>query len=374
MKSKINNHKKQINMNLSHKLKIFIMLFASLLIFSCNSDDEGSQQITDGNFANGVFVLNEGGFTYNNASVSFISSTGEIQNNIFKTVNGRSLGDVAQSISFNDDLAYIVVNNSNTVEVVNRYTFESVATIAGELYNPRYIEFHNGKGYISNWGNGNDASDDFIAVVDLSSYAVIKKIAVPQGPERLEAANGKLYIAQRGDYSFGNTISVLDLNSETLTATIEIADYPNGMAIDNAYLFVLCSGYQDWSGGGADSDGAMFKINLQNNEIVDHFTFESGVHPNFLQIENGKVYYTIGKNIYRTNTADIAPSDSPFISTASDGMEILYGFNVDNGWIYACDAKDYQSNGELFVYSLTGSLESKYPISGIIPNGVYFND
>lgn len=354
------------------KFKLYLIFAISLFIVSCNSDDNGSPTV-EGDFANGVFVLNEGGFTYANASVSFISTTGEIRNDIFEAVNGRKLGDVAQSISFNGDLAYIVVNNSNTVEVVNRYTFKSVATIAGELYNPRYIEFHNGKGYISNWGDGYVATDDFIAVVDLTSHSVTNKIPVPQGPERLVVEGSRLYIAQRGDYSYGNTISILDLNSQTITGSIEVADYPNGMVEDNGYLFVLCSGYYDWENGN-DTAGAMYKINLQNNQIVDQFGFETGIQPKFLQIENGNVYYVIGKDIYRTDVANIEPSASPFISTSGNGMQILYGFNVDNGWIYACDAKDYQSNGELFVYSLAGNLESKYPISGIIPNGVYFND
>lgn len=356
-----------------NKFNLYLILAISIFIFSCNSDDNQDNPTIEGDFVNGVFVLNEGGFTYANASVTFISSTGQIQNNIFEAVNGRSLGDVAQSISFHEDLAYIVVNNSNTVEVVNRYTFESVATIAGELYNPRYIEFHNGKGYISNWGDGNVATDDFIAVVDLNSNSILNKIPVPQGPERLVSENGKLYIAQRGDYSFGNTITILDLNSQTISGSISIADYPNGLVEEDGFLYVLSSGYNDWSTGNHTA-GALYKIDLQNNQIVDQFSFETGIHPNHLQIENDKVYYTIGKDIYRTDVANIEPSASPFISTSGDGMQILYGFNVDNGWIYACDAKDYQSNGELFVYALNGNLESKYPISGIIPNGVYFND
>lgn len=354
------------------KLNFYLILIISLFTFSCNSDDNSGNPPLEANFENGVFVLNEGGFTYANASVSFISSTGQIQNNIFEAVNGRKLGDVAQSISFNGDLAYIVVNNSNTVEVVNRYTFKTVGTIAeGELHNPRYIAFHNGKGYISNWGDGNNPDDDFIAIVDLNSNLILDKIPVPQGPERLISTNGKLYIAQRGDYGFGNTISILDLNSQSITP-IEVADYPNGMVRDNGFLFVLCSGKASWTGN--ETAAAMYKINLQNNQIVDQFSFDSGIHPNFLQIEEGKIYYTIGKDIYRTEASNIEPSASPFISTAVDGLQILYGFNVDNGWIYATDAKDYQSNGELFVYSLTGNLAGQYPISGIIPNGVYFND
>lgn len=354
-----------------NKFNLYLILAISIFIFSCNNDDNGTQTL-EGDFANGVFVLNEGGFTYANASVTFISSTGQIQNNIFEAVNGRKLGDVAQSISFYEDLAYIIVNNSNTVEVVNRYTFKSVATIAGELHNPRYIEFYNGKGYISNWGNGSSATDDFISVVDLNSNSITAKIPVIEGPERLVEENGKLFIEHKGGHGYGDSISILDLNSGSITGNITLSDVPNGMVADNGFLFILCSGKAAWTG--SETTAAMYKINLQNNEIVDQFSFENGIHPNFLQIEAGKVYYTIGKDIYRTETSNIEPSASPFISTSGNGMEILYGFNVDNGWIYACDAKDYQSNGELFVYALNGNLESKYPISGIIPNGVYFND
>ncbi len=354
------------------KLHLYLILAFALFIASCNSDDGGNSPLIEGDFQNGVFVLNEGGYTYSNASVSFISNSGEIHNDIFQGVNGRNLGDVAQSIAFDDDLAFIVVNNSNTVEVVNRYTFESIATIAGELHNPRYMEINNGKGYISNWGDGNDAEDDFIAVVNLSNYTIELKIPISEGPERLEEEDGKLYIAHQGGWGYGNSISIMDLNTNSISGSISVSDVPTGMVEENGFLFVLCSGKASWTGD--ETTGAMYKINLQNNQIVDQFEFAQGVHPTFLQIENGKVYYTIGNDIYRTDVSNIEPSNSPFISTSSDQLEILYGFNVVNGWIYACDAKDYQSNGELFVYSLGGNLDSKFPIEGIIPNGVYFND
>lgn len=354
------------------KLSFYFALAISIIIFSCNSDDDNFTPITDNDYRQGVIVLNEGGYTYSNASISFISNSGEIHSNIFKTSNGRTLGDVAQSISFYGDWAYIVVNNSNTIEVVNRYTFESIATIASELYNPRYIEFHDGKGYVSNWGDGNDPNDDFIAVVDLDSHTITSTISVPQGPERLIVDNGNLYIAQRGDYSYGNSISIMDLNTNSLTGSIQVSDVPNGMEKANGHLFVLCSGKADWTG--EETLGAMYKIDLQNHQVVEDFEFPFGVHPTFLEIEAGKIYYTIGNDIYRTDVSNIEASNSPFISTSDDGLEILYGFNVVNGWIYACDAKDYVSNGELFAYSLSGNMDSRYPISGIIPNGVYFNN
>src|SRR5690606_34856792 len=131
--------------------QLMILAFTAFIV-SCNSDDNGDLPGVEGDYADGVFVLNEGIFNASNASVSFISSSGEIQNHIFESVNGRMLGDVAQNMILTDELAYIVVNNSNTIEVVNRGTFESIATISEGLQNPRYIEIHNNKAYVSNWG------------------------------------------------------------------------------------------------------------------------------------------------------------------------------------------------------------------------------
>src|SRR5690606_16109293 len=141
--------------------QLMILAFTAFIV-SCNSDDSGDLPGVEGDYADGVFVLNEGIFNASNASVSFISSSGELQNHIFETVNGRMLGDVAQSMVLENGYAYIVVNNSNTVEIVNQNTFESTATISEGLQNPRYIEIHNNKAYVSNWGNAADANDDFI--------------------------------------------------------------------------------------------------------------------------------------------------------------------------------------------------------------------
>ena len=119
----------------------FLALGTSLFFTSCNNDDNGGGQISQGDFENGVFVLNEGGFNSNSAEVSFLSENGTLEHEIYNAVNGSILGDVAQSIGFEGNKAYIVVNNSNLIRVVNRYTFELIATISSGLQNPRHIVF-----------------------------------------------------------------------------------------------------------------------------------------------------------------------------------------------------------------------------------------
>ena len=37
------------------------------------------------------------------------------------------------------------------------------------------------------------------------------------------------------------------------------------------------------------------------------------------------------------------------------------------------DAKDYASDGEVFIYNTSGTLQKQFSV-GLIPNGFYFND
>ncbi|MBQ9639782.1 MAG: PQQ-like beta-propeller repeat protein [Bacteroidales bacterium] len=82
-----------------------------------------SKVVTWGNEA---FVLNEGAWGRNDASLSRLNSkNGTIVNNYFASVNSRGLGDVAQDIMIYGSKMYISVSFSNTVEVVNPTTGKS---------------------------------------------------------------------------------------------------------------------------------------------------------------------------------------------------------------------------------------------------------
>lgn len=127
--------------------QLYGFLAASLLSFT-------ALPVFGQSFNDGVFILNEGGAGSNNASVSFLSNTGNLQNNIYATVNPTvgALGDTAQNMAIHGDYAYIVLNISNTIKIVNSQTFQHVATINTGLNNPRYMTFSNGKAYVTNWG------------------------------------------------------------------------------------------------------------------------------------------------------------------------------------------------------------------------------
>lgn len=361
-------------MIMKKNLKLVAMFAVILLLQNCTSDDREIRVDSpppSGDYANGIFVLNEGGYTYSNASVSFIDNSGQVYNNIFYAVNGRLLGDVAQSMAFHGDKAYIMVNNSNTIEVVNRYTFESITTIEQDILNPRFMTFVGDKGYITNWGDPADSTDDYVAVLNTETQVVINTISVSEGPEEIVNNNGTLYVAHKGGWDYGNTISVLNAATETITSSIQVSDVPGNMLIHNSDLYVLCAGKGDYTGD--ETLAGLHKINLATNQVTDQIIFADGTHPRHFQITNNSLLYTLNRAVFKVNLSDFTLPTTPFFSTNVQNVGQLNGFKISNGNIYIADAKDYVSNGAVLIYDLQGQFQQNYHVK-LIPNGFYNNN
>lgn len=353
-----------------------MLAFAATTLFtSCSSDDDlpDTPQQT-GDYANGIFVLNEGSFGSGNASVSFVDADLEnVTQGIFSSVNdGDPLGDTAQSMAFYEDYAFIVVNVSNKIEVVDRYTFERVTTLDEGLVNPRYVAFSNGNAYVTNWGDGGSPNDDYIAVIDLESFEVEENIGVEEGPEKILSDNGTLYVAHQGGWSFNNKISVINASNNTLEELLTVGDVPSSIVISNASLWVASAGLPSYSEN--ESAGSITQIDLATLESVREFNFaEPTEHPSNLVVREGTVYYTLGNAVYGFNTTAETLPEEPLFEL--EGINGIRGFEVRDSRIYvASPGADYSGNGSLNIYDLqSGDLIDEIEV-GIIPNGVYFNN
>lgn len=355
--------------------KLFLTAIAgAMFLTSCSSDDDSGNDISipQGEYDNGVFILNEGGFGQGNASVSFLSNAMELENNIFATVNQNAiLGDTGQDIGLHGDLAYIILNYSNKIEIVNRYTFEKVATISSQLLNPRYIAFAGNKAFVTNWGDAENTEDDYIAVIDVTSNQVTSTIPVAEGPERIIEEDGKLYVAHKGGYGYGNTITVINGAANTVEAIIEVGDVPGSIDIEDGKLYVMNEGMPSWAG--TETSGSLQVISLNNNTVSATYDFPEATHPSNLTIEDDNIYYTVDSAIYVMPLSSSTLPSSPLFTTAEQGAYGIYSFEVEDNRIYIGDALDYNSNGKVYIYSTNGALQETFTV-GIIPTGFYFND
>jgi hypothetical protein len=352
--------------------KKLAILFISFILFACEKDDDCCPvSIPESGYEAGVIVLNEGNFGSGNSSVSFLNTDADrMENGVFVKVNKYDLGDTSQSIKLFEELAFIVVNVSNRIEIVNRYSFKSIGAINSNLLNPRFVEISGNEIYVTNWGDGSDPDDDYVAVFNLNDFTLNKLIPVAEGPEKIIATNQNLYVAHKGGYGFNNLVTVLDSESKDVVKELEVGYLPNSMVLDGPNLFVLSAGKPSYSG--EETAGSLSLININRNEVVESRAFPSvSSHPANLTADNGTFYFTIDKAVYSYKNGENIPSEPEY---TLEEVDVLYGFEVKEERLYiASPTPDFTGNGSLFVYdAFSGDLVETYT-TGINPNGIYFN-
>ena len=309
----------------------------------------------------GFFVLNEGNYLAGNGTVSFYSmETGEIYNNLFGTVNGRGLGDIPSFIAAAGNKGYIVVNNSGTIEAVDLRTMESLGTFTG-LNSPRQMVVYEGKGYVSS------LQDQEITVIDLESNEITGSVEIGHTSEALAVAGGKLFSAH---WSGGNTITVTDLATESVIKTITVGLEPESMVVDrNGKLWVLCTG--GWQG---EEIPRIVRINTSTIEIEAELPFRTvNDNPSSLTSNTaGDTLYYLDEGVRRMPvTATVLPS-SAYIPA---GNRLFYRLMAcPGGKVAVTDAIDYQQKGDLLLFNSEGELTDTGQ-AGIIPGFMlYMNE
>lgn len=308
----------------------------------------------------GVFVVNEGNFTYGNGSLSFYDmEKGEVLNDIFFNTNALPLGDVAYSMTIRDSLAYVVVNNSGRIYVMNAFTFEYVGKITG-LTSPRHMHFVNdSKAYVT------DLYGRAISIVNPITMEVTGSIDVsnPGGGFQQHSTEQMLQydkFVYTNCWSFDNKVLVIDSEIDVVLDSIEVIKQPNSMVLDRHFnLWVLSDGGFEGSPYGYEVPGLM-KIEAGSKEAVLVHSFEKGEQPSELHINGGgDTLWFLNAHLYslalETGT-DAEPDlfyESPYGPGHNGGF---YGLNVDpvSSEIYLSDAVDYVQRGLVYRIAPNG--------------------
>ncbi|MBK8809033.1 MAG: hypothetical protein IPO21_21345 [Bacteroidales bacterium] len=216
-----------------------------------------------------AYIVNEGGYNTNTGEITqYNKLTKETKNDYFNIVNSKTLGDIAQSmhLSYKNELGFIVVNNSQKIEIVNLKDFKSVGKITGLSY-PRYCITADNDTTRLFITNGNGITNNYVYIADIKSKTLTDSIKVGKGPERLMKLNDKLFVLNSGAYEKDSTISIININNKTVDTTITVKDRPIDMGKGSAWsdLWVFCKGNTDY-----DSNNK--PINKTNSflVLVDH--------------------------------------------------------------------------------------------------------
>jgi YVTN family beta-propeller protein len=339
------------------------ILFLSLLFASCSSDDTK----VVGKYDKGVFIVNEGNFQSSDGSITYYNTTsGEVSQDIFGTSNnGNALGDVVQSMTIDNNLAYIIINNDNKIKVVNVGDFTLYYTLSNVKL-PRYFIVYNDKGYLTEWVSFVDPGR--VSVVNLASHQIEATITTDYGAENIIGKDGMLYVSN----NFTNTVSVIDPTKNEVVKTIEVGSSPGAFVVGkDDKLWVIC-------GGGYDeeynplNDGALYQINTSTNEVDKTVSLNMNLTAKIaINKTKDKIYYYKGKKIYAFDVSSTESSAEALI-TEEDVIGFYgIGYDEEKDLIFAGDAKGFTGNGQVYCYDANGTRVKDFA-SGRGPNGFVF--
>ncbi len=340
----------------------FLIFFTLALLSSCIKESDPIITGLERAYlsGSGVYIMNEGNFRSGNGSLSFFSyDSMKIFNNIFREANDRPLGDVPYSIGLNGSKAFILVNNSNKVEVANLNDMRSVTTIE-RIVSPRYISFINSqKAYVTS------LYSDSIRVIDLQSNTATGYIQLKNTSESIVSISSRAYAA---NWTGGSKIFVINTLSDEVIDSIEVGIEPESMVVDrNKTLWVLCNG-----GWKREHYAELIAINTSTNTISNTFTFPSlSDSPTCLQIDgSGQYLYYLHDGVRRMAIGSETLPSTTFIPQAGYYFYRM-GVNPFNNEVFVTDARDYLKKGIVLRYSSEGSLLSLME-ADIIPGNMFF--
>jgi hypothetical protein len=341
----------------------FLLLGSLAVLPACISDPAGVQLEVPVPSARGVYVLNEGNFGRGNSTLTYYDlDTRQVIPDVFEVVNGRALGDVGNSIALHHELVYLVINNSDRIEVVHPATHASVRTISvGSGMSPRQLAFIDDS--LALCTNLYNAS---VSIIHLVRGEVIGRIPVGPNPEGIAVAEGRAFVANSGLGS-GSSMTVIDLSSRTPILTRPVGDNPAGVTVTpSGMVYVVCSGlFGDFSDPDDDTPARIAVIDPTTLSTVDSITigghaYQIAIHPSGLgYVVTTDSVVTVDTRVHRR------------VGTFLQGQYYSAAVESVSGDVYLSDAKDFLQPGTVYVYAAEGYLRTSFE-AGVIPGSFAF--
>lgn len=351
--------------------QIGIVFFLSVLSFVSCKEDKLIAPVPEVS-EEGIFILNEGNFTYGNGSLSYLDlSENVIYNQIFFDVNGFPLGDVPHSFLQDGERLFIVVNNSGKIVAVNTEDFTHSGTIDG-LVSPRYmLKISASEALVT------DLYSPYISIVDLETFRVTSSIFVGNSTEAVIGTGNFVYAT---GWTYNDKLYKIDIDKRKVVDSLRIGPQPNSMILDkNDKLWVLYDGAFQGSPYGHFFPG-LVRVDLKDFKVEKEIVFPSkDGSPKALNTNEEKdslffinaSYAVSGLNsrgVFKMSIYEDVIPEKAFIPERGGIFNGMAVAPVD-GHLYVSDAADYQRLGWLWRFSARGKLLDSFRLD-IIPGDI----
>lgn len=336
----------------------------------CMEHGPRTSEEVEGAGRRGVFIVNEGNYTYSNASLTYYDTdTRRVENEVFVRKNGFPLGDVAQSMTVYGGEAYIAVNNSSVVFVIDPATFEYRDRIEN-LVSPRYVHIvDESKAYIS------DMYAFSISVFDPRTHKLTGSVPTGFGGRKYPSTE---QMVEWGGYvftncwSYDNRVLVIDTRKDEVVESIETGRQPNSMALDrNGKIWVLSDGGYEDNPIGSEAP-SLRRIDAETRRVERVFGFREGERAAGIAIDGaGQTLYILKDHIWKMDVDAKDFPDEPFIRNTTGNYWYAVAVDPETSEIYLADAVDKVQPGVVYRFSPKGVQSDKFNV-GVIPGNFCF--
>jgi YVTN family beta-propeller protein len=341
-------------------------LFAGVFS-SCNEKDD---EIPFNPVSKGVFVLNEGSFGSNNSGVSFYD---EATGRVFFDLLEQKAGDTGQDLLLYGSKLYVVFSGSGYVSVIDPETKREMKKIPvqknNQSRNPRYLDAHGGKLFVSTF-------DGYLLRIDTVTLEIDGSVATGPNPEGVVYANGKIYVANSDGLNSdngcvnGKTVSVIDATTFTKETDLAVRANPYYLRADsdgNIYVSIRAIWKMNADYSFSMTAPACFqRIDAATNDT----TTLSDLSILKFYIDGNDCYYFTGD--MRIGILDLKSHVSRNFITDATVVAGVYGLGIDavRKKVYVADT-DYSNPGVVHIYDFAGRKETSFD-AGMNPSGFAF--
>ena len=182
-------------------LSVAVMVMGTTLLTGCLGDDsKGGDTPSEIVVTKGALVINNGSSNQSiDGSLTFFDAmSGAAEADIYKKVNGKSLGGTANDVLVYGQKVYVVGSDENTIFVLDSRNYKELKQVSttdllgdADGHTPRRIIAYEDKVYFTTYGG-------YVAAIDTISFSLKEKFQVGSYPEGLAVGGNTTALMRRG--------------------------------------------------------------------------------------------------------------------------------------------------------------------------------
>lgn len=339
------------------KIYLLLIIISVITLSSCSDNNPVNSVVAT---SEGVFLLSEGSFSPNTSRLSYYNSVKDSFNlNVF---NPSNLGLYPDGIIKYNNMLFIT-EQGNFGSAGKIYMTDMNATVQQQKSvgtNPYSLCAANGKIYITNGPSSK------VSVVNASDLSTIKEISVGAYPQEIMSYNNRVFVCNTSVYggASDSTISVIDAGTDAVVQTLKVDIDPVSVVVTNNNKLLVAS----WS-----NSGRIYEFETITFTQTNVYTSPYGFMKEFCADRNANDVYFVGydNDIIRFN---LDTKQFSKVITKPTANSFIYGYVYDyiGGRHYLADAKNFVSNGAMYVYDSGGNFLKEYP-TGVAPRRFLVN-